>query len=148
VRFVGQDGIIRTLAGNGTPSNGAAGPALGVGIDALRHLTVDSNGALYVVDRRFGSTSGGGVIRKIAPGLPGFSGLDIAVPSEDASQLYRFDGLGKHLQTVDTLTGATLFSFGYDAVGRPISITDGDGNVTTIERNANGDPTAIVAPFG
>ena len=37
------------------------------------------------------------------------------------------------------LTGATLFSFGYDSAGRLASITDGDGNMTTIERNSNGN---------
>ena len=55
---------------------------------------------------------------------------------------------GRHLQTLNTLTAATLFSFGYDSAGRITSITDGDGNVTTVERNSNGDRTAIVAPFG
>ena len=43
---------------------------------------------------------------------------------------------GRHLQTLNTLTAATLFSFGYDSAGRITSITDGDGNVTTVERNS------------
>src|SRR5262249_3808598 len=38
--------------------------------------------------------------------------------------------------------------FGYDGAGRLTSITDGDGNVTAIVRDANGNPTALVAPFG
>ena len=41
----------------------------------------------------------------------------------------------------------TLLQFGYDANGYLGSITDGDQNVTTIERNG-ATPTAIVAPGG
>jgi YD repeat-containing protein len=89
-----------------------------------------------------------GHIFRIHQPLPGFNGDDNIVASEDGSELYRFDTLGRHLQTLDALTGSALNTFGYDSAGRLISITDGDNNVTTIERDANGNPTAIVAPFG
>ena len=46
------------------------------------------------------------------------------------------------------MTGATLFSFGYDSSGRLATVTDGSGNITTIDRDSSGNPTAIVAPFG
>ena len=71
-----------------------------------------------------------------------------AIASTDGRQLYRFDANGRHLSTVDALTGATLYTFGYDSAGRLIKITDADNNGTTIERDGNGNPTAIVAPFG
>src|SRR5205085_374414 len=38
--------------------------------------------------------------------------------------------------------------FGYDAAGVLLSVTDFDGNVTTIERDPSGQPTAIVGPYG
>jgi YD repeat-containing protein len=41
-----------------------------------------------------------------------------------------------------------LLSFGYDSAGRVVTITDADSNVTTVQRNAQGQPTAIIGPFG
>lgn len=63
-------------------------------------------------------------------------------------QLYRFDARGRHIQTLNAVTGAVLYLFGYDTAGRLISVKDADGNTTTIERDTSGNPMAIVAPFG
>jgi RHS repeat-associated protein len=52
------------------------------------------------------------------------------------------------LRTVSTLTGATLYSFAYDSAGRLASVTDGYGNTTSIQRDGNGNATAIIGPFG
>ena len=38
--------------------------------------------------------------------------------------------------------------FGYDPAGRLATITDRYGNTTRIDRNADGSPTATIAPFG
>jgi RHS repeat-associated protein len=78
--------------------------------------------------------------------LPGAGAFTIA--AENGSAVYDFDGYGRHLRTREGLTGSTLLSFQYDAAGRLSSITDADSLVTTVERNAQGQPTAIVAPFG
>src|SRR5262249_49556623 len=60
-------------------------------------------------------------------------------------------------RTLDALTGAVRYEFSYDAVGRLSAviepIIDNDGNVTQrnvtrIERDAEGKPVAIIAPFG
>ena len=59
-----------------------------------------------------------------------------------------FDRSGRHLRTIDSLTRATVLSFGYDGRGRLTSIKDGDNDTTTIQRDANGAPTAIVGPYG
>src|SRR5262249_11742966 len=40
-----------------------------------------------------------------------------------------------------------LYRFDYDSAGRLITVTDGNSNVTTIER-AGGSPTGFVGPFG
>ena len=87
-------------------------------------------------------------IRRVSPALPGFNSNEFAIPSEDGTELYRFDPKGRHLATLNALTGATLLSFTYDAQGRLSQITDGDGLITRIERDALGNPSAIVAPFG
>jgi RHS repeat-associated protein len=71
------------------------------------------------------------------------------VTSEDGSEIYLFDlATGRHLQTVKPLTGAVKYQFTYDALGNLITIKDGSNNVTTIQRNESGRPTAIVSPFG
>lgn len=87
-------------------------------------------------------------IAQVSPSLPGFSGEEVLIPSGDGSELYGFDESGRHLRTVHALTGATLYTFDYDAQGRLKSIADSNNNTTTVERDANGKPTAIVSPFG
>jgi RHS repeat-associated protein len=69
--------------------------------------------------------------------------------SGDGSEVYEFDGLSnRHVSTLLPMTGAKLYTFGYDAQGYLVTVTDASGNVTTIQRNAKESPTAIVGPFG
>ena len=70
------------------------------------------------------------------------------VASEDGGTVNEFDSRGRHLRTVDAVTGVTVFSFGYDDAGRLNRVTDVDGLLTTIERDGAGNPTGIVAPGG
>jgi RHS repeat-associated protein len=146
VRVVNTAGIITTVAGSGTvPPSRDGGQATLALVDPY-DLAVDEQGNLLISDL---DGTGGSVqrVRKVSSPLPTFTGA-IAIASEDGSQLYNFDAVGRHLGTVNALTGATVYTFAYNSAGRLVSVTDGDGNVTTIERLANGDPTAIVAPFG
>lgn len=80
--------------------------------------------------------------------LPNSSISDIFVVSKDGSELYIFNGTGRHLRTLDALTGFVRFQFTYDVAGRLVTITDGDNNVTTIEHDGSGNPSAITTPFG
>ena len=73
---------------------------------------------------------------------------DIAIPSEGGGQLYIFDNTGRHLRTISTLTKALIYSFDYDDNGYLKAITDGDNNITKVERNSDGLPIAIIAPYG
>jgi RHS repeat-associated protein len=142
IRRVGPDGIIATVAGNGTFDFGAdGGPANSAGgIINVRGLATEPDGGVLV--------GGNLVVRRIASGMPGFTAGEIAIPSDDGSELYEFDAGGRHLQTLNALTGTVRYQFGYDSNDRLISVTDGNGNVTTIQRDANGNPTAIIAPGG
>jgi YD repeat-containing protein len=76
-------------------------------------------------------------------------GSNLHITSEDGSEIYVFDGFfGRHIQTLLPMTGAVLYNFGYDTSGLLVTVTDGSGNVTTIQRDPNGHPTAIVSPYG
>ncbi len=88
------------------------------------------------------------VIFKVSSALPSFSATDIAIPSEDGSQLFRFTAEGRHLDTTDTTTGKVIYRFAYTPEGDLATITDIDGEVTTIQRDASGNATAIIAPDG
>jgi RHS repeat-associated protein len=79
---------------------------------------------------------------------PGASILGVSIPAEDGSELYVFSGTGRHQRTLDALTGSVRYQFTYDSAGRLATVTDGDNNVTTIERDGSGNPSAVIAPFG
>ena len=143
IRRVGPDGIITTVAGNGSAGfSGDGGLAPKASLKYPSNMAIGADGSLYIDD------ADNYRIRQVSSLLPGFNLNEFAIPSEDGTELYRFDSTGRHLATLNALTGATLLSFTYDAQGRLSQITDGDGLITRIERDALGNPTAIVAPFG
>lgn len=142
IRKVRQDGIIITVAGNGSYSyNGDNISPLSAAMNP-HGIAVDSFGNLYLAD------TANNRIRKISNSMPNFSGYDFTIPSKDGKELYYFDAYGRHLSTIDTTTNITLYAFTYDTSGYLTSITDRDGNVTTIEHDSSGNPAAIIAPGG
>jgi RHS repeat-associated protein len=153
IRCVTTAGILQTIVGrtDGTVDIPDGAPAQSHILDeggTVGSFAFDAQGRLLFLDHSSFSFSPRSLIRYVSAPLPGFSAANVLLPSSDGSEVYLFDSTGRHLKTVDAMTGSTLYSFGYDSAGRLVSITDGDNNVTTIERNANGDATAIVAPFG
>lgn len=207
IRRVDTDGIITTMAGNGTLGNGGDGlPALQAELRPL-WLTLDPDGGLFIAtsfalryvrpdgiivtlagkqldediidvsdgfplsriafegdsqnkrvaigpDRQPYMTLQGGFVGRqgrllrLASVLPGFLPGGNLIASEDGTQLYAFDIQGRHLQTVDTFTGEVLFDFAYDPNGWLSSVTDVDGDVTTIQRDVDGTATGILGPEG
>lgn len=85
--------------------------------------------------------------RIITTAMPGFDANALLVASEDGSVMYQFDQYGKHLRTIDAMSRDTVLTFGYNAGGWLTSVTDADGEVTTIERTG-ATVTAIVGPDG
>ncbi len=140
---VNTEGILNVLGGqrNQFGFNADNIPVKSASLDP-DGITVDPAGNVYVVDRTNGR------LRKVAPPLPEFNQQGFQLVAEDGSEVYGIDFTGRHLQTVNALTGATVWQFAYDASGQLSSVTDGDGDVTTIQRDGNGNPTAILSADG
>jgi len=143
IRRISPDGLISTIVGNGQRGfAGDNGPAAQAVVNYPSGMAVSADGRLYVSDNQNHR------VRRISQSLDGFTNSDIFVASADGSALYRFDAFGRHLSTLDALSGATLMTMGYDSAGRLISVTDANGNVTSLERNNAGNVVSITAPFG
>lgn len=70
------------------------------------------------------------------------------IPSQDASEIYKFSSVGLHLQTLNADLNAPIFTFQHDTNNRLISITDRNGLITTLQRDASGNLTSITSPTG
>jgi RHS repeat-associated protein len=143
VRRVGLDGYLSTVAGNRVAGfSGDGGPAAAAQLSqSINSLNLGPDGSLYLSD--FGNSR----VRRVAQPLPGYTASVFLIPSEEGNQVYQFDSNGKHLSTVNALTGATVYSFTYDGAGLLTQVTDGDGNITTIQRDGSGNPTGILSPY-
>jgi YD repeat-containing protein len=143
IRRVSPDGIVTTVAGNGVGgSGGDGGQATQASLYFPYGVVVGKEGGLFI------SGYFSHRIRRVSPLFPSFSTGDLAIPSQDGSEVYKFDGSGRHTETRSTLTNAVLYRFAYDAKGLLKSATDVDGDITSIERDGVGKPTAIIAPDG
>jgi RHS repeat-associated protein len=149
VYHVNGEGMVRRIAGD--PCSGSCSPADSLDASLAADADIgcpvalaagEDRGEIYAADLCWHT------IRRLGSALPGFDSTDIAIPSEDGSEIYEFDGTGQHLRTIDALTGGTLQSFAHDGQGRILGVEDGDGLETAVERDPAGAPTAIVAPFG
>jgi len=107
----------------------------------VSQIAVDAEG--FVVIARSSSS-----VWNLSLRFPGYSSTSTLIVSDDGAEVYVFNGKGRHIRTLNSLTGGTLLEFAYDAQGRLFEIEDGDGNVTRIERDLVGNATAFVGPFG
>jgi RHS repeat-associated protein len=146
------DGRLYTAVGNNFSPygpRGTGGPALQAGLAMTRQfsgLALAPDGSLY-----FSEVAGnaGGIVRRTS--VPPLAGLGIdkfLVGSDNGREAFVFNGDGRHVQTLDALTGAVRYQFAYDSGGRLSSVADGAGNLTTIQRDSAGLPVAIVSPYG
>ncbi|MBL8510424.1 MAG: hypothetical protein JNM52_02155, partial [Betaproteobacteria bacterium] len=145
VRKIGVDGLLSTIAGNASPSTASTFANVIFPVSPFVNIepslmAIDAAGGLYI-------KSHNQFVLKVTPFQKRIAG-DFAIAAEDGATVYQFDARGRHLSTRSTLTGAELRRFGYGPTGTLTSITDGDGNVTRIERNGVGEATAIVSPDG
>jgi YD repeat-containing protein len=152
IRAIDPGGIITTVAGNGTVGySGDNGPALDAtfnppGPPPAVHtfgITLGSDRLMYIAD------GDNNVVRRLSLSQPAFANAALSVASDDGALVYGFDAFGKHLATKTLPTGGQTLTLGYDpSSGLLTTLTDIDGNVTTIQRDGAGNPTAIVSPFG
>jgi len=141
VRRVDGTGTISRFAGTGHGGGGGdGGPPQQADLSFPEDVTVAADGSVQIAD------TGNGRVRRAAVGLPGYGDAALALPSEDGTEVFQFDRDGRHLRTVEALTGVVRWTFGYDGAGRLTSVTDGDGNRTEIVRDGAGTATAIKAP--
>ncbi|AXQ29222.1 hypothetical protein D0B54_11210 [Solimonas sp. K1W22B-7] len=146
VRKIDVRGIISTVAGKDPGGfSGDGGLPTAADMGCVFGISVDAAGNIYTAE------TGNQRVRKITSesfiGFPA-DAESVNVPSSDGSEVYVFNKYGFHQRTLNAYTGAILLSFGYDAENRLLTLTDADGNVTTIERDGRGEATAIVAPDG
>ncbi|WP_169748944.1 RHS repeat-associated core domain-containing protein [Gynuella sunshinyii] len=104
-------------------------------------LAIGPDGAIYLSESKF--------VSQISPAFGMIAADDeIAIPDNSGQEVYIFSDTGRHLRTLDTVTGKARYTFGYDDNGMLVSIMDLDGNTTTIERLSDGTAAAIVSPDG
>ncbi len=136
LRLIHTNGLETTLAGTSIVGNGSL-PQLAtqVQIDPNANVATAPDGTILVSVPFVGVT-------RISPPVNETIG-GVAVAEADGSVIYNFDGTGRHLSTMDARTKAILFSFNYES-GLLKSIQDVNGDTTTIQRDATGNPIAIV----
>ncbi len=145
IREIDVDGIIRRAAGNQSSSVDFAFnlPALQTPLGDASSMSFGSDASLYFI-------GGSGDFLRLHLGGP-FAGLhpgETAVGSADGSEVDVFDSYGQQSSTLDPWTGAVTLTFGYDSNRHLTSITDAYGNASQIVRDAAGNPTAFVSPYG
>lgn len=108
-------------------------------------MSVSPNGSIYYADLYS--------LKRVSGTLPGFSGATVSVPSRSGNEIYVFGpecsggtSAFRHCQTLDRARGVVLQTLAYDAKGLLHTVTDRDGNITTIDHDSDGKPTAITAP--
>ncbi|HEX6940998.1 MAG TPA: carboxypeptidase regulatory-like domain-containing protein, partial [Longimicrobiales bacterium] len=151
VRYVGTDGIITTFAGSYDPwwrlcrsfrGCGDGQPPTMAPLEIPTGVTIGPDGTVYITD-----VWAYQVRRVRTSPLPGFGADEIVIASDDGTEVFVFDGQGRHLRTLDAATGALRYRFTYSG-GYLVAITDGAGRTTTIERDGLGTPLSIVSADG
>jgi YD repeat-containing protein len=111
-------------------------------IGDIRGIDLAPDGSLYIADYSYNR-----VRRSELTDLPDNFKAEAKIPSADSNQVFVFDA-GRHVRTLDSLTGGIVNEFLYDAAGLLSGVKDGNNNLTTFERDGSGKLTAIVAPGG
>lgn len=143
IRMLDSAGYITTIAGSGTSGfSGDNGPVALARLQFPGGVALAPDGGVYVVD------TGNNRVREVARAEASANGAEFLVPAADGGRLFEFSSAGRHLRTLDAVTGVTLIRFGYDDGGRLLGIEDAAGNRTTVSRSVAGAARAIRGPYG
>ena len=134
-------GTVQAFAGGGD-RRGGPGAATRLASVAATGMVVSRDGTLYAIN------DDDHTVLAFSGAFPGASTADIVMPNEDGSQLFVFDGRGRHQRTLDGLTSDVLTTLTDDGAGRLARIEDRHGNALVMTRDASGNATQITAPFG
>ena len=150
LRMIDESGTIRTIGGGSdlglyTYGQDGISPKL-TPLDTLRGLSVDGNGNIVV--GLSNHQNGKALVRYITDKFSDFTGNDILLPSPNGGEVSLFDSQGKQEKVLNTFTGKQLLEYNYTSSGLLSDITDAYGNITEIQRQTNGRPTAIVNSYG
>jgi RHS repeat-associated protein len=138
IRVVRPDGNIYTVAGGGDEPDSLW--ARRTELLAPYDVAIGPDDDVYTVARDNHR------VFRIGGLMPGIDDGDHLIPSRDGSEVYQFDARGRHLSTLHPLTGDILYAFSYNEDGYLTRITDVDGNVTSIQRDGDNTPYAVVGP--
>ncbi len=139
IREVTPGGIIRTFAGNGLSGTAVDGaPATSQPLSWAQGIALGPKGVVAIADSSY--------LRLVTPTVPRSAAGELLYPF--GNEVFVFDTHERHVRTVDAVDGRVLRSFEYTAEGRLSGVRDAKNRLTRIERDANGNPTAIVAPGG
>ena len=120
-----------------------------------QQIALDPRGRLHIIDhekvelRQDNHPLWGGHRAKVSRrelALPRRNG-QLLVPASNGQKIYAFDESGRHVQTLDALTGVALRRFEYRG-GLVVSSYDRHGKKTTIARDSSGRPTHVTDPSG
>jgi RHS repeat-associated protein len=152
VRVIDQNDLVRTVVGGGGLALDQVDekvPAQSVfdlpwSSDAI---TFGPDGALHLTEQTAYGYGGAAVFR-VARDVPRQSAgeNEIEIVSSNGSQLYIFDDGGRHLRTLDVLTGAIVYEFEYDNQFKLTGLVDAYGREYVVERN--GSSIDVRSPFG
>lgn len=155
IRRISPDGIITTVAGTiGVPASikptlGAVGQA--ALLRSITAIAIGRDGDLFILTNgQEGDNvtlNGNNRLLRLGPALESATEENgrILIPSTDGTELFEFNGLGRHERTFDSFLGVVKYTFAYDSAGLR-DVTDSFGQVTHIERNELTASGSIAAP--
>src|SRR6185312_15628106 len=145
IRYVATDGTLQTLAGNGqqalTPDGVLAKAA---SLNGIRQFDFSPEGDVYITEENNDR------IIKIADPLNAnlLPEGEYKIPSVDGSEIYYFDANGIHTKTTFGSTDVIKYEFLHDSNNNLIGIKDSSGNLTSINRDSQGNALSIASPYG
>ncbi len=144
IKKISTDGVISTFAGKcgADGYSGDGGYARNARMYAPWSVAVAPDGSVYIAEPY------NNVVHRVHQSFPMFDSEDLAIASSNGDELYQFDQTGRHLKTWNTTTAEVIYEFFYDDNGRLSQIIDHDNKITSIQRNALGEPISITAPHG